>query len=147
MKTLLIAVTLLAGTFTKSFASGTPIVEPSVLKSFQSTFASATEVAWSTTAQDMYKAVFFLNGQAITAYYNEDGTMQALTRHISASSLPVILQTALKNKHQNQWVSDVFEVTKDGSVQYYVTLEDADTKVILKSIYTTWSLYQKQRKD
>lgn len=147
MKTLLIAVTLLAGTFTKSFATGTPVVEPTVLKSFQSTFASATEVAWSTTAQGLYKAVFFLNGQAITAYYNEDGTMQALTRHISVNSLPMLLQTALKNAHKEKWISDVFEVTNDNGLQYYVTLEDANTKVILKSAFNTWSTFQKQRKE
>lgn len=146
MKPILIAVALLAGTFTKSFASDGPIVEPVVLKSFHSTFANATEVDWS-TSQDFYKAVFFLNGQYITAYYNPDGTMQALSRHISAATLPVILQTALKNDYKDQWVSDVLEVTNDGGVKYYVTMEDASQKIILKSSSTTWSTFQKQRKD
>jgi hypothetical protein len=146
MKPILIAVALLASTFTKSFASDGPTVEPTVLKSFKTTFANATEVDWSTT-QDLYKAVFSLNGQYVTAYFKEDGTMQALVRHINTTNLPIILQTALKNNYKGQWVSDVLEVTSDGSLHYYVTLENADTKTILKSSVTTWSNYQKQHKD
>ena len=48
MKTLLIAVALLAGTFTKSFAANDPAVAPTVLKSFNHTFTQAKEIAWST---------------------------------------------------------------------------------------------------
>jgi hypothetical protein len=144
MKPSLIAVALLASTLTKSFAADG--VEPTVLKSFKTTFATATEVGWS-KAEDFYRAEFFLNGQYITAYYKADGTMAALTRHISASTLPMILQTGLKNQYKDQWVTDVFEVTNDGGVQYYVTLENANTKVILKSSSNTWSTYQKQHKD
>jgi hypothetical protein len=146
MKTLLIAVALLAGTFTKSFAASDPAVEPSVLKSFNNTFAHATEVDWS-RSEDLYKAVFLLNGQYVTAYFKEDGTMAAISRHISAASLPIILQTGLKNDYNGQWVSDVIEVTTDGGLQYYATLENANSKVVVKATATTWSTYQKQRKD
>src|SRR3954447_24357028 len=118
MKPILIAVALLAGTFTKSFASEEPVVQPTVLKSFKTTFANATEVDWSTT-QNLYKADFSLNGRYVTAYYNSDGSMAALTRHISVSELPVILQTAIKNDYKGQWVSDVFEVTNDDGLRYY----------------------------
>jgi hypothetical protein len=146
MKPILIAVALLAGTFTKSFAAELPAVEPNVLKSFKTTFATATEVGWSTT-QDLYKAEFALSGRYVTAYYNADGTMAALTRHISADELPVILQTELRNRYKNQWVSDVFEVTNDNGLSYYATLENADTKVVVKSSSTTWSQYRKLSKD
>lgn len=144
MKTLLIAVALLAGTFTKSFAAGEP--QPTVLKSFKTTFASATEVDWS-RSEELYKAVFLLNGQYITAYFNEDGTMAVLARHISATSLPMMLQTTLKNDYNGQWITDVLEVTSDGGLQYYATLENADATLVLKASSTTWSTYQKGRKD
>jgi hypothetical protein len=145
MKTLFIAALLLAGSFTKTFANDGGAVEPTVLKSFKSTFANATEVDWSMT-HDLYKAVFFLNGQYVTAYFKEDGSMQVLTRHISASALPMMLQTELKNEHSDKWVSDVLEVTNESGLQYYATLENADSKVILKSSSTTWTSFQKQRK-
>lgn len=147
MKPILIAVALLAGTFTKSFANDGPTVQPIVLKSFKSTFTNATEVAWSTTAQDLYKAEFSLNGQYVTAYFREDGSMQAIVRHISAANLPIILQTALKNNYKGEWVSDVLEVTSDSGLQYYATLENADMQTVLKASSTTWSTFQKQHKD
>jgi hypothetical protein len=145
MKPILIAFFLLAGTF-KSFANDGGSVEPVVLKSFQSKFAAAKEVGWS-MAQDLYKAVFMLNGQYVTAYYKADGSMHALTRHVAAANLPVILQTELKNEYGGMWVSDVLEVTNEAGLQYYATLENADSKVILKSTSTTWTTFQKQRKD
>ena len=146
MKPFLIAVALFASTFTKTMAADSPAIEPSVLKSFSHTFATATEVDWSTT-QDLYKAVFLLNGQYVTAYFKPDGSMQAISRHITTNTLPITLQTALKNNYKDQWLTDVLEVTNDSGVHYYVTLENADTKVILKSSSTDWSTYQKQHKD
>ena len=146
MKPILIAVALLAGTFTKTFAAEVPAVQPTVLKSFKTTFTTATEVGWSTT-QDLYKADFALNGRYVTAYYNSDGTMAALIRHIGVNELPVILQTEMKNACKGQWVSDVLEVTNDNGVQYYVTLENAGSKVVLKSSSATWTTFSKDRKE
>jgi len=146
MKPILIAVAFFASTFTKSFAANDPAVQPIVLKSFNTTFANATEVAWS-LSQDFYKAQFYLNGQYVTAYYNTDGSIAMLARHIAATSLPMMLQTTLKANYKNQWITDVLEVTGENGLQYYVTVEDADTKVILKGYSTTWSMYQKSRKD
>jgi hypothetical protein len=146
MKPILIAAALFASTFTKTFATDSPRIEPSVQKTFQATFANAKEVDWSVT-QDLYKAVFFLNEQYVTAYFNQDGTLQATTRHITASNLPMLLQASLKSNYKDQWVSDVFEVTNDGTVQYYVTLENADQKIILKSASNTWNTFKKLRKN
>ena len=72
MRIVFIAALLLAGTF-KSFDNNGVSVEPGVLKSFQATFANAKEAGWS-LSNDLYKAVFFLNGQYITAYFKEDGS-------------------------------------------------------------------------
>lgn len=146
MKPILIAILLFAGTVSKSFATDGPAVAPTVLKSFQNTFPHATEVNWI-VAQDLYKAVFLLNRQFVTVYYNPDGTMAILTRHIAAASLPVLLQAQLRNSYKNQWVTEVLEVTTEGGLQYFATLENADTITTLRATSTTWSLYQKSRKD
>jgi hypothetical protein len=146
MKAILIAVVLLAGTVTKSFAYDGGTVNPVVLKSFKSTFTNATEVDWS-YAKELYKAVFFLDGRAVTAYYNTDGTLAVLTRHITSAALPVILQTALKYNYKGKWIADVYEVTSDAGVTYYVTLEDADSKLVLNSNGSLWNTFQKGRKE
>jgi hypothetical protein len=147
MKTVVIALTLLASVFTKSsFANDANAVAPEVLKAFQSTFAAAKGADW-TVADDLYKVQFSLDGQYITAFYKMDGTIAAITRHIASVQLPVNLLAALKNDYKEYWISELFELSNDEGVQYYVTLENADTKMVLKSSTATWSLYQRNRKD
>lgn len=146
MKPLLIALTLLATVFTtSSFASGTK-VSPTVLKSFKSQFTTAQEVDWSVT-QTLYKAQFTINGQYAIAYYEPDGTMVAVTRNISSTQLPIALQGKLQKNCANYWISDLFEVTNEDGTTYYVTLENADEKIIMKSSTSTgWSNFKKLRK-
>ena len=147
MRTLVILFTLIASVCAKSsFANDGTAVAPEVLRNFQSTFAAAQEADWSVTA-DMYKVQFQMNGQRITAFYKNDGTMAALTRNITSTQLPVSLQTTLKNDYKEYWISDLFELSNEEGVQYYVTLENADSKVVLKSSSAAWNVFQKERKD
>lgn len=146
MKMFVIAFTLLASVITTTSYASDGTVTPEVLKSFQSKFTTAKNADWS-VAQDLYKVQFLLDGQCLTAFYKEDGTMTAVTRHIPPVQLPVSLQTILKNDYSEYWISDLFELSNDEGVQYYVTLEDADTQVVLKSVATSWSVFQKNRKN
>ena len=147
MKMFVLAFTIAASVFTKSsFANEGAAIAPEVLKSFQSTFATAKDADWSVT-ENMYKVQFALDGQYITAFYNQDGSMAAFTRNISPLQLPVSLQTALKNSYKSYWIAELFELSNDEGVQYYVTLEDADGKMALKSTSGTWNYFQKLRKD
>lgn len=147
MRTFMILFALVASITTKSsFANDGTAVAPEVLKSFQSRFAAAEEADWSVTA-DLYKVQFVLDGQHITAFYKSDGTMAALTRNISTGQLPLALQTTLKNEYKAYWISGLFELSNDEGAQYYVTLEDSGSKVVLKSSAATWSVFQKERKS
>lgn len=145
MKSFILFFSLFASAFTtKSFASD-GIVNPAVLKSFETTFASAKEVGWSVT-HDLYKAEFDLDGQHITAFYHMDGTMAAFTRNITTIQLPLNLQTTLKSEYDNYWITGLFELSNDDGVFYYVTLENADMQLVLKSENSIWNTFQKQRK-
>lgn len=147
MKMFVLAFTLVTTFFAKSsFANDGAAIEPEVLKSFQATFAAAKNADWTVT-EDLYKVQFALNDQRITAFYQKDGTMAAITRNISPMQLPVSLHTTLKNDYKSYWVVELFELSNEEGVQYYVTLENADSKVVLRSSAATWSLFQKQRKD
>ena len=147
MRTFAILFMLIATMASKrSMANDGTAVTPEVLQSFQSRFAAAKEADWSVTA-DLYKVQFILNGQHITAFYKSDGTVAALTRNIITEQLPLALQTTLKNEYKSYWVSALFELSNDEGTQYYVTLEDADTKLVFKSSASMWSLFQKERKN
>src|SRR5215203_2690743 len=106
MKMIAIAFTLFISVFTKSSFANDGIVNPEVLRSFQSTFAAAKNADWS-HLEGFYKVQFALNGQSITAFYKLDGTMAALTRNISFFQLPVSLQASIKNDYKNYWISEM----------------------------------------
>jgi len=130
-----------------SFANADDDVSPRALKAFQTSFKNATEVNWSVT-ENYYKADFALNGQYVTAYYDTDGNMKAVTRNISSLQLPITLQADLKKDYDCYWISDLFELANDDGTSYYITVENADTKLILKaSANSGWTTYQKQRKS
>lgn len=146
MKRIVITLTVLFSLVSLSSFANEEKVNARVLESFQSNFKNATEVDW-TVSENFYKADFSLNGQYVAAYYDEAGQLIALTRNISSTQLPISLQTNLKKDHEAYWISDLFEVANEQGTTYYVTLENADTKMVLKSSGTNWTTYQKQRKS
>jgi len=145
MKRLLVTLTIaLSFISLSSFANDE--VSPRAIKSFNSSFKNATEVKWTIT-DDYYKADFALNGQYVSAYYDTEGKMMALTRNISSLQLPIALQAELKKGYDAYWISDVMEVANETGTSYYITLETADTQLVLKSEGDAWSNFKKQRKS
>ena len=141
-------VTLIAlFSFTASHATADDTkVSPVVLEKFHSSFESASEVKWVYT-NNLYKASFAYSGQYINAFYDEAGNMIALTRNISAFQLPLTLQSSLKNDYKQYWISDLFELSDTTGTTYYVTIEKAEERIVLKSSGSYgWSTYQKQKK-
>jgi hypothetical protein len=146
MKRFLITLTVLFSLISMSSFASDSKVDSRVLKSFETSFKNATEVDWTVT-NNFYKAKFSLNGQYVAAYFDASGNMMAITRNISSTQLPISLQTNLKNNYEGLWISDLFEVANEEGTTYYVTVENADTKLILKSSGSDWATYQKERKS
>ena len=120
-------------------------ISQKVLDAFKTEFAAAKDVSW-TVAADFFKAEFLFNNQHVTAFYNTDGELLGITRNITSLDLPMSLQTALKKSYADYWISDLFEVTKSDSTGYYITLESADTVVVLKSGDNEWNVFKKVKK-
>jgi hypothetical protein len=58
------------------------------------------------------------------------------------------LQISLRNNSNGYWVSDLFELAKNGSTTYYITLEKADTKTVLKSTGgSDWEVFKTVKKS
>ena len=121
-------------------------IAASVTSSFHTSFKNATDVQWSQSGEK-YKAVFHLNGQYATAFYDQQGTLLGVTRNISAVQLPVMLQASLRDSYEEGWISDLFELSDNNGTAYYVTIENNETKVTLKSVQGQWSVYKKSRKS
>ena len=131
--------------FSTTYANDSRIA-PVVLESFKTSFKDATEVNW-TVSDKYYKAQFFLNDQFVAAYYDMDGQMIALTRNINSSLLPIALQVSIKNNYSDCWITDLFEITNEQGTYYYATVENGETKTVLKSGFnSTWNVYKKTSK-
>lgn len=148
MKRLLLTLTIaLSFISLSSFANGEDHdVSPRAVQSFNSSFKNVSEVYWTIT-NNYYKVNFAMNGQYVSAFYDADGKMIALTRNISSLQLPIALQAQLKKNYDCYWISDVLETATEDGTSYYITLETADTQLILKSTGDSWSTFKKERKS
>jgi hypothetical protein len=130
--------------FLTAFA-GEENVSPQVLDAFKEEFTTAEKVEW-TVGKNYYKAAFIYNEKHFFAWYSFEGEMIALSRYISPADMPAKLQSNLKKNYSDYWISDLFEVTKHDGTSFFVTLENADYKIVLRSSGLGWSVYQKIKK-
>jgi hypothetical protein len=129
-----------------SVFAGEENVNTRVLNAFSREFAGAKDVKW-TTNETFSKASFVFNGQYVYAFYQLDGELLAMTRNISSLDLPINLQTSLKKGYEGYWISDLFEVSNNEGTNYYITMENADSKIILKSTDAgKWNSFKKSAK-
>lgn len=139
------AVILMVGVST-SFAHGIEGVSEKVMNSFKKEFTDAQDVQWEST-KDFAKATFSIHGQVMFAYYNGEGSLLAITRNIVASQLPISLLAEVKKNYSEYWISDLFEMSAKDQTTYYITLENGDQKMVLKSDDSrTWEVYNKVKK-
>lgn len=129
-----------------AFANSEETVNQQVLNSFRQEFAGATEVSWQNN-RDFVKATFTLNDQVMFAFYSQNGDLLAITRNISSDKLPLSLLNGLKKNYSEYWITDLFEMVAGGESTYYITVQNADVEVVLKSTeFGVWETFKKNRK-
>ena len=129
-----------------SWAYPSEKVSQKVLTSFKTEFTNAQNVEWE-TGNNYFRASFTMNEQRIFAYYNVNGELLSIARYISSIQLPVNLFTDIKNNYSKYWISDLLEVSNSEGLHYYVTLETADSKLVMHSSNGgSWSTYSKNKK-
>jgi hypothetical protein len=132
---------------TSAFAASNDEVNQLAVKSFHKEFVNAKNIVWE-QKQDYVKVTFSMNDQVLFAYYNNEGDLTAVVRNIVSDQLPISLLTSLKNEYTGFWISDLFEIASNDQTTYYVTIENADKKIVLRSNGTeNWSVYAKTKKE
>jgi hypothetical protein len=143
---ILIGVFIFITGISSAFANDKEEVDSKIIRSFQKEFAGAQNAQWVTT-KDFVKVTFTLNEQVVYAYYGQNGSLLGVTRNILSGQLPINLLTDFKKNYSNYWITDLFEMATNGENVYYLSLEDSDHKVVLKSNGTNgWDVYKKDRK-
>lgn len=125
-----------------SFANG---IEPSeaLQKEFNKEFAQSTDVEWEKVA-DFYKANFLMDGKFLTVYFDAFNNIESISRNISTSALPLILQSNMKDKlSETSWIADCFEIFSENGTEYFIVVENADQKVFYQATETDWDLYKR----
>ena len=139
------ALILMVGVST-TFAHGIEGVSEKVMNSFKKDFTEAKDVQWETT-KELSKATFTIHGQIMFAYYNNDANLLAVTRNIVAAQLPLNLLNEMKKSYNEYWISDLFEMSSENNTTYYITLENGDQKIVLKSDDSrNWETFKKEKK-
>ena len=145
MKKIVLSLAIVICGMGAAFAGETE-VDARVLDAFRKDFTTAKEITW-TQAAHYYQASFLYHEQYVTAFYTTEGELMGLTRNISPVDLPLALQGDLKRNHADYWISDLFEAATEKGTTYYITLEDADSSIVLKSSNArNWETYKKVKK-
>lgn len=143
---LAVALLLTVG-ISSSFANPTEGHNDAVNASFRKDFKKA-ELLTTEPGKNYTKLTFKMNDMVLSAFYGEDGQLLAVTRNIRSNQLPIQLLLQIKKDYATYWISDLFEFSSDGSSAYYITLENADSKVTLRSSGSdTWDVYTKKTKE
>jgi hypothetical protein len=139
---------LLSVSVSTSFANtNEDVVNYKAASSFKREFSQAQEVKWENSRQYV-KATFKMNDQLMVAYYSNTGELLGVTRNLTTSQLPINLMADIKKNHKESWITDLFEITANDETNYYITLEDADHTVVLKSLGSYgWTTFKKEKKS
>ena len=147
MKKIIIALMMVLTLSTLTAFAGDENVSEKVLTAFKQDFNTATDVQW-TAGEDFCQVAFTYYNKHVFAFYSTAGELYGTARYISSLDLPLHLLISLKKEYTRYWISDLFEVAKDDSTSYYITLEDADNIIVLKaSAGNGWVNWKKTKKS
>jgi hypothetical protein len=141
MKKTILSIAIVLALFSTAFANHPSTVTERARASFQKDFYQASEVNWTET-NNYVLATFLLDKETLFAYYDFQGNLIGLVHHILTTSLPVNLRKDIKKHYADYWVSELFEVTREDGVYYYIQLKNPDETIVLSTEGTNgWYRY------
>jgi len=145
-KIILIMSAIIIAGFAHAYAEGDKEVNQQASASFSKDFGAAKNISWQ-QEKKYAKVTFTLNDQVMFAYYsNENGQLIAVARNLLSDQLPINLMTSFSKDYKGYWITNLFEMASDTQTNYYVTLENAEEIIILKSSGFEWSVYKTEKK-
>jgi hypothetical protein len=130
---------ILSTSFAKSTGSFVPA---NVSAEFSRSFSLASDVNWENVS-GFYKVSFTIFNKTLFAFYTVDAEFMGIAINLPVDRLPAVLHSKLKTDYSNYWVTDLFKVDGPTVTGYYITLESADRKIMLKSEGNgSWAFYK-----
>jgi len=129
-----------------SFAHSTAKDNDNIDVYFHKDFQNA-ELISTSTGTGFVKVIFKMSSMILTAFYSNSGELLAVTHNITSTQLPLQLLMQVKRNYSGYWISDLFEYNANGSSSYFLTLENADSKITLRSNDRDWEKFDKTTKQ
>jgi len=115
-----------------AFANDGFTISEKLLKTFKQTFPDAEQVKWMEQT-DKYTVNFKENGILTKIDYDKEGNFLSSIRYYTEKNLPVNIICKLQKKYADKKVFGVTEMTTEGTVEYYIKLEDETNWITVKS--------------
>jgi len=130
-------------------AAGGEEVSSIVNEAFQKEFNGASHVRWELIKDNaIYQARFIFNNERLNAYFDEDGSLIAVGRFISETSLPLLINKTLAKKYDGYQILEVIEYVQGDETSYLVTLENEKNKLIVNAFGSGSSyVFKKEKKN
>jgi hypothetical protein len=111
--------------FTLLVAAGAYAFDPNekVLKAFNETFSSAQEVRWE-EFPNYFTVSFVSGGIRAKVNYDKDGNMMSSLRYYAPQLLPLYILNKVNRENPKKKLFGVTELTYNGSITYYIKMED-----------------------
>jgi hypothetical protein len=132
---------------THSYASPAHEISGKLKTAFQKDFNKAELIDYEGN-KDYTRLTLKMNEVIVFAYYSESGELLATTRNIQSTQLPLSLLLDLKKNYAGYWITELFEMSASNQTSYYMTLENADTRIDLRSVDNgNWETFKKYVKN
>ncbi len=132
MKKIILSAAIVLALFSTAFANYPDKATDRATASFHKDFIRVATLQ-SEVINNHVRFTFQENNETRYAYYDFQGNLVGVVQHMLTSSLPDDLQKEIKKHYSNYWVTELFQVTTENGVNYYIQLTNADETVVLKS--------------
>lgn len=144
MKKFLFAALIAVSVATSAFAADSKVNDV-VLQNFGNMFSKASEVTWTSTAIYV-KASFVLNNERMEAFYHTDGDLIGLSKAATVDQLSPKAKAAFEAKYADYTVSEAIKFEGPDETAYFISVENAQEKVIVKVLDNSLIVYSRSRK-
>lgn len=114
---------LLAAVMITGAAFANPISEKAKA-TFAKEFKDARFAEWKGVNNGLYVVTFKINEESMTAWFTEEGKIEALQRSITAEKATLLASRAITALASNSTITALVEVTQNGDLYYLVKAED-----------------------
>ena len=146
-KTALLLALFLTVASSFSFAGMNNDLVPRIRTTFHRDFKNASLIS-SEVHEKVIKVTFSMDNNILCAYYSIDGKLLGVVHNILSTELPAGLQADLKEGYGNYWITELFEINSDKESGYYVSLQNGEETLNLRSTPENgWEVYSRTKKN